>query len=195
MKNFTKLNYAVVGEMTIYTVENEKQYKCIVEKLNKQMGKEVFKLRKKEFPFTLTIDANEMASRLDMKNPFLAISQEEYDMCFLENAKEHIDKLLEWVNKHPHAAMKTCENFFSCSEMFNIETLNGGDFMFDAYFGPFTVTIIKENKKISVADDFEVYDDDYVAGSGEFEASDSVYEKIEEYWKEAGFNGEVIHVA
>ena len=97
-----------------------------------------------------------------MKNKYGVSTREEYTNMYIKETKKQIKELISWISKHPNARLETCKKHFD--GIINIEEFENG-YVLDMNYGNFAVTFSAYPLKIV---DIELWDDDYVAGSGEF---------------------------
>ena len=113
-------------------------------------------------------------------------TQKEYDELFYKRTTEIIQKLVDFVNNNQDATYRECVAFVGSKETFNEEYEDEDEttWQFDFHTDYFVQTLSKENGKIKLCLDFEIWDDDYVAGSGNFKVSESVIDNIDAFVKE-----------
>ena len=101
-----------------------------------------------------------------MKNKYGVLTQEEYTNEYIKETKKQIKELLIWVKNHPKARLETCKKNFN--GITNLEAYFDG-YSFDMNYGNFAVSLSKWKDKVLEVTEIELWDDDYVAGSGEFQ--------------------------
>lgn len=110
-------------------------------------------------------------------------TQKEYDELFYKNTIAIIQKLVDFVNNNKKASYDKCIEFIEEKNTFNKEYYSKNEWQFDFHTDYFTQTLSKEKGRIRLCEVFEVWDDDYVAGSGKFSVSENVINDLDSFVK------------